>query len=135
MRLAQADRTAEDDRLVAFHEAAGGEVADLGGGDLGVEGEVELGQGLDLVEVSAVDAGLERAALAAAHLVLQHQLQELEVAELLVVGLLHAQLQRLQHDAQPVAGLGWRRQERPAPETAAAFARVSTTFNRIGDDS
>src|SRR5207247_9256860 len=98
--LTQAHRAAENHRLLALQVAAGGEIANLAGRDLGVEAEVELSQGLDLVEMGAVDAGLERARLPARDLVFEQHLQELDVTQLVVVGLAEARLQTLEHAAQ-----------------------------------
>ena len=100
VRLADADRADQEHRLLALDEAAGGEIADLGCGDLGVEGEVEVGERPLFFEARAPDAIREGLVGAALDLVLEHQLQELEVPELLLVRLIEPQLERLEHPAE-----------------------------------
>ena len=63
--LADAHRADQEHRLLARDEAAGGEVADLDRGDLGVEGEVEIGERLHLVEARALEAAREGLVLTA----------------------------------------------------------------------
>ena len=81
------DRAVEDHRLPGLDEPAGGQVADLGDGELGVEGEVEVLQGGRLFEAGATDAAAQRASLAAGDLVLAEDLEELQVAQLAGAGL------------------------------------------------
>src|SRR6266542_1462071 len=70
MGLADTDGAVEDHRLPSLDVVAGGQVADLGCGELGVEGEVEVLQGGRLLEAGAADPFCERLGLAAVDLVL-----------------------------------------------------------------
>ncbi len=123
MRLADPDGSDEQDRLLALDEAARGEVADLRRRDLGVEVEVEVGERLRLFEPRPLDAPRQGLVLTALDLVLEHELQELEVPELLLVRLIQAQLERLEHPAElePLeAWLQLQRVHRAASPTIAA---------------
>jgi hypothetical protein len=98
--LAHTDGPVEDHRLPGLDEAAGGQVADLGDGELGVEAKVELLQGGRLLEAGAADAAAQCAGLAAGDLVLAQHLEELQVAQFAGVGLGQALVEGLQHAAE-----------------------------------
>ncbi len=82
--------------VVALDEGAGREFEDLGLGDRGIEGEVEVLDGLRVLEVRAPDALHELLRLAPLHLVGEQPVEEFREGEVVVDGLLGAQLERLQ---------------------------------------
>jgi len=92
--------SAQKHRLVASYEAAGGQVAQLVRWDLGVEGPVELLQRLLLLEAGPVQPLGQHLGLPPVYLVIQQQGQELQVPQLLVLGLGSAQLHGVEHLAQ-----------------------------------
>ncbi len=94
--LADAGRTDDEDVVLALHEGAGGELEDLGLRDRGVEGEVEVLDGLGVLEVGAADALHELLCLAPLHLVGEQPVEEFGEGEVVVSGLLGAELERLQ---------------------------------------
>jgi hypothetical protein len=98
--FSSADRAADDDRLTGRQEAAGSQVTNLLGRDFGVEAEVELFEGLDLLEVSLSDAQRQATLLAARDLVFEHEFQELEIAQPFLVGLLETELEGIEHATQ-----------------------------------
>ena len=85
---------------MAFHEATRGQVAQLLGGDLRVEGPVELLQRLLLLEARAMQPLGEHLRLPPVDLVVEQQSEELDVAEPLILGLGAPHLQGKQHPAQ-----------------------------------
>ena len=98
--LADADRAVEDDGLAGVQPAQGGEVADLGGGQLRGGGEVEAFQGGLGLEPGAADPPGQGHGLAAGDLVLAQDLQEVQVAEFPGVGLGQAGVEGGQHAGQ-----------------------------------
>ena len=81
-------------------EPQGGEVADVGGGDLRVVGEVEVLDGGGLFEAGLADPADERGGVAAGDLVLAEHLEELEVAELPGAGLGEAGFEGVEHPGE-----------------------------------
>jgi len=67
--------------LVEGDEASGGELGDLGPGDLGIEGPVEVLDLLDLGDLGLFDAACEEPIGPAAQLVLHEKLEKLEVGQ------------------------------------------------------
>jgi hypothetical protein len=95
--LADADGAVEDHVLAGVEPAQRGEVADLGGGQLGAGGEVELLHGGLLLEAGAAEAALHGHGLAAGEFVVAQDLEELQVAELAGAGLGKAGVQGVEH--------------------------------------
>ena len=93
-----ADAAGADQQRVLFllDEVASGEVDDLGLGDLGVEGPVEVLEALAGLEARAAQAQLELLGLAALDLVAAQAEEELGVAEVVVDGFFGAQVEGLQ---------------------------------------
>ncbi len=81
---------------MGVEEAAGSQIQDLGLGQLGVEGEVEVVEGLARFEGGAREAQLKLLGLAALHLVGQQAVKELGGADVVVSGLPEPQVQRLE---------------------------------------
>ena len=90
----------EDDRLARLQPAEGGEVADLGGGQLRGGGEVEPLEGGLGLEPGAADPAGQGHGLAAGDLVLAEDLQEVQVAEFPGVGLGEAGVEGGEHPGQ-----------------------------------
>src|SRR5437870_11192219 len=98
MRLAEAGG-AEDQRAPALgDEAQGGQIQDELLGQLGVERPIEVLECPQLRQLGLLEAALEEKIAAARQLVLDEQLQELDVGEVVVDGLLVANRQR-RHEA------------------------------------
>ncbi|PXY16719.1 hypothetical protein BA062_38665 [Prauserella flavalba] len=98
--LADPDRAVEDHRLASGQPAQRAEVADLRGRDLRVDGEVELLDGDDLLEVGGLDPPGDGLGVATGDLVVAEDLQELDVAEFAGAGLGQASVEGLQHPGQ-----------------------------------
>ena len=98
--LADADGPVEDDGFAAGQPAEGGEVADLGGGQLRGGIEVESLEGGLVLEPGAADPAGQRHAVAAGDLVLAEDLEEVQVAELAGVGLGEAGVEGSEHAGQ-----------------------------------
>ena len=73
-------RAEEGDVALGLHEAERGQVLDLAGVELGLEGEVELVEGLVVRQPRELERVAEASALPDPGLLLQHQVQELQVA-------------------------------------------------------
>ncbi len=101
MSLADADGAAEEHRLAALQETQGGQVADDTFRDLEVVAEVELGQGLDLLELSLGEPAGEGLLPAAIDFTLKEGLEEGEVADPVPLSFLQAQFQGVEHPPQP----------------------------------
>ncbi len=86
--------------LAPFDEQPGGQVADGGGVQGGRAGEVELLQGLWLLEAGALQAQPQALGLAALDLVLQQQLEKLQIAELILACLQQAHIESVEHAAE-----------------------------------
>jgi len=80
MGLADADGPVEDDCFVRCDETERGEVADVGGGDLRVEREVEVLDGGLLFEAGLADPADQGGGVSAGDLVFAEDLEELKVA-------------------------------------------------------
>ena len=91
--LARACGSGDEHRGLLFHEAAGGQVHDLGLVDVGVEGEVEAFEGLLRAEAGSTHPKGELLVFTPGHLVLDEKGEELAVGELLVDGLTVSQLE------------------------------------------
>ena len=98
--LADADRAVEDDGLAGLQPAQGGEVADLGGGQLRGGGEVEPLEGGLGLEPGAADPAGQGHGLAAGDLVLAEDLEEVQVAEFPGAGLGEAGVEGGEHPGQ-----------------------------------
>ena len=98
--LADADGAVEDDGLPGLQPAEGGEVADLGGGQLRGGGEVESLEGGLGLEPGAADPAGQGHGLAAGDLVLAQDLEEVQVAEFPGVGLGEAGVEGGEHPGQ-----------------------------------
>ncbi|MDQ0710613.1 hypothetical protein QFZ55_000065 [Streptomyces luteogriseus] len=85
--LSDTDRAEKDDGLAGVEPAQGGQVADLGGGQLREGVEVEPFQGGLLLELRFAQAAFEGDGLAAGDLVLAEDLEEVEVSEFAALGL------------------------------------------------
>src|SRR3990170_4625317 len=92
MTFSSAYRAADDQRLTGLDEVAGGKIANLLGGNLRVEAEVELFERFGLLEVGSRDPIGQAALPTTGDLVFDHQLHELQVSELLALGLVKAWL-------------------------------------------
>ncbi len=99
--LAYSDGAVEDDGLAGVEPAQGGEVADLGGGQLRAGGEVEAFEGDLLVEPGLAEPSGDGGGLAAGDLVFAQDLEELDVAEFAGAGLGEPGLEGVQHPGQP----------------------------------
>ena len=73
--------------LTPLDEQVGGQIPYRGGVQEGVGREVEVLQGLGLLEAGALQAQAEALGFAAFDLVLEQELQELQIPELIVAGL------------------------------------------------
>src|SRR3954452_13239735 len=98
--LADPDGAVQHDRFAGGDEAQGGQVAEAGGGDLGVVGEVEVLQRGGVFEAGGAEASIEGGGVAAGDLVFAQALEELEVAELAGVGLGQASVEVVEHPGQ-----------------------------------
>src|ERR1017187_366211 len=98
--LADPDGPVEDDGLPGGQPAEGGEVADLGGGQLRGGAEVEALEGGGGLEPCAADPPVQGHAVAAGDLVLAQDLEEVQVAEVPGVRLGEAGVERAQHAGQ-----------------------------------
>ncbi len=101
--LADAGGPDEEDILVTFDEAAGGEVGDLLLGELGAGGEVEGLKGLLGVEGGAPEPHLELVLGTALDLVLEELGEELDVRELGLDGEAVTDFHGLEDAAEPQA--------------------------------
>jgi hypothetical protein len=95
MAFAHAALADEDEVLLAADEVAGGERLDLDAADGGVEVLIELGERLELAEAGLFDAALEAAYTAQAGLIGEQALEEVEVSETGVLGLLEGGVELL----------------------------------------
>ncbi|KIF04678.1 hypothetical protein PL81_17320 [Streptomyces sp. RSD-27] len=95
------DRTEQNYGLAGVQPAQGGKVADLGRGELGGGGEVELLQSDLLLEPCSLQSPLEGDSLAAGDLVLAEEPEEVQMSEFAAVGLGQASVEGLQHARQP----------------------------------
>jgi len=86
--------------LALFDEQAGGEVPDPRGVEARQRREVEVLEGLGLLERGPADSQRQALGLAAFDLVLEQDLEELEVAHLGLTGLFQADLQGIQKPAE-----------------------------------
>ena len=98
--LADADGPVEDDRFPGLQPAQGGEVADLGGGQLRRGAEVEALQGGLAFEPGGPDPAVQGRGLAAGDLVLAEDLEEVEVPEVAGVSLGEAGVEGGEHPRQ-----------------------------------
>src|SRR5437867_4631126 len=94
--LPDAGLTDEADVLPARDEGAGGELQDLGLRDRRVEGEVEVLDGLRVLEARAAEAHVELLRLAAFHLVGEEPVEEFARRERVVGGLADAEIEGLE---------------------------------------
>ncbi len=85
----------EKDVFAAGDEFTGGELADVGGVDGGVGGEVEAVQGLGDGDAGAVEQALDFVVGSPVDFIGKQQREELGIGELILLGLLHTQLQVL----------------------------------------
>jgi hypothetical protein len=82
-------------------EAEGGQVADLAGVQVGLEGEVEGGQAFVVGQARQLEGVAEPAALADADLLFQDQVQEVQVAHGLLLGSVDQAVQALGQVGEP----------------------------------
>jgi len=95
--FSDADGAVQDDGLAGGDVAAGGEVTDVGGGDLRVVTEIEVFDGGELLEAGLTDPSGDRGGVAAGNLVLAEHLKKLEVAELTGLGLVQSGVEGVKH--------------------------------------
>ena len=98
--LPDADGAVEDHGLAGVQPAQGGQVADLGGGQLRAGGEVEAFEGGLLLEPGLAQPAGDGHGLAAGDLVLAQDLEELDVAEFPGAGLGQAGVDGGEHPGQ-----------------------------------
>jgi len=85
---------------VPLQKPAARQIPDLLGRDAGVGTEVEFLKGLHLVEASAGDSETQVVVRATLDLVLQEELQEVQVAQVAILGLVDALFDGGEHAAQ-----------------------------------
>jgi hypothetical protein len=100
MGFAYSDGSVEDDRFAGAEPAEGGEVPDLGGGDLRVRGEVEAFKGDLFFEFRAADPAGQCGGLPAADLVFAEDLQEFQVPEGAGPGLRQSGVEGFEHPGE-----------------------------------
>ena len=100
MAFPHADRAVQDHGLAGVQPAEGGEVADLGSGELGRCGEIEAFEGDLLIEPGGAEPAVDGHAGAAGDLVFAQDLEEVDVAEFPGSGLGQPGLDGLQHAGQ-----------------------------------
>src|SRR5271165_2852652 len=98
--LAHTDGPVKHYGLAGVDEAQRGQVADLGGGDLGVEGEVELLDAGRLLEVGGLQPTLEPSGITTGRFVLAQHGEQLDVPEFAGGGLGEPGLDGLEHPEQ-----------------------------------
>lgn len=86
--------------LVLFDKSAPAQVPDHLGADPGVEGEIEPFKSLFFFETGPGNAQIELFGLPAFHLVLQEKLEELQISQGVLLGLLKSQIEALEKAAQ-----------------------------------
>ena len=84
--LADAGWAEQRDVRAGLHEGEGGQVADLAGFQVGLEGEVVVVEGLVVRQPRQAQPGAEPAFVADGEFLLQHQVEEVEVAHRVSVG-------------------------------------------------
>src|SRR6266542_4098226 len=99
--LADPGRAQEADVRPGLDEAEGGQVADLAGVQFGLEGEVEGVQALVVRQPRQLQGVAEPAALPDADLLLEHQIQEVQVAHRLLLGPVDQAVQALGQVGKP----------------------------------
>jgi len=87
---------ADEEHVARFaEEAAGRQVEDLLTGDRRIERPIEVIERLDLTEAGGLHATFDLTLLTDQEFVLQHELQELNVTELMAGGFLQSHAERL----------------------------------------